>query len=142
MFGLDCGATILGILFDAVGACETLAIYGGLTAFMLIIFFLYIKNSKDVINEYEKLPNDKCEYDEKCQDDGNDDGDNAGNEEGEHEKGNTQGMVEKCVVQGIGLLGRVGQNEVVVSHYSKCLKLQRCNAILIIYAVNVWEKSD
>ena len=75
MFGLDCGATILGILFDAVGARETLAIYGGLTTFMVIIFFLYIKNSKDVINEYEKLPTSEC--DEKCQDDGNDDGDDA-----------------------------------------------------------------
>ena len=77
MFGLDCGATILGILFDAVGARETLAIYGGLTAFMVIIFFLYIKNSKDVINEYEKLPTSECECDEKCQDDGNHDGDDA-----------------------------------------------------------------
>ena len=89
MFGLDCGATILGILFDAVGACETLAIYGATTAVMLVVFFLYIKNAKEAISEYEKLPNDRCEYDEKGRDDyGNDESENAGNEDSEREKGN------------------------------------------------------
>ena len=65
MFGLDFGATFLGVLFHMIGTRNTLMAYSGMTAVMLILFLVYIKYSKRV-EEYEKLPaesGDDCNAD-------------------------------------------------------------------------------
>ena len=83
MFGLDFGATFLGVLFHVMGTRYTLMTYAGMTAVMLIVLLSYIKYSKQV-KEYEKLPVDKFnESGDDCNDDdkdGDDDDFNDGND--------------------------------------------------------------
>ena len=74
MFGCDFGATLLGILFHAIGTRNTLLIYAGMTSLVLLVFLLYIKFSENV-NEYERLPSDKDEsIEDQCEVMNNDDG--------------------------------------------------------------------
>ena len=55
--GSECGASLYGILFQAIGTRYTLLIFGSISGVMLAALLIYLKISENA-HEYEKLLSD------------------------------------------------------------------------------------